>query len=83
MEAVKFGSIQGFCHVISNHPIYQTIYDVKVAFGLLISDIEVSDVQMMRALASTLVSVGLEQHGTFMVLILDIFLDWIPLCLEK
>ena len=82
-EAVKLGSMQGFCHVISNHLIRQTIFDVNMAFGLLISDIEVSDVQMMRVLASTLLSIGLEQHGTFVVLIDDIQLYWISLCLEK
>ena len=78
-EAIKLGSMQGFCHVISDHLVCQTIFDVNVAFGLLISDVEVSDVQMMRALASTLVSVGLEQHGAFVVLIEDILLDWISL----
>ena len=83
MEAIKLGSMQGFCHVISNHLIFQTIFDVNVAFGLLIGDIEVSDVQMMRALASALASTGLEQHGTFVVLIEDILLDWISLCLKK
>ena len=54
MEAFKLGSVQGFCHVISDHLICQTIFDDNVAFGLLICDIEVSDVQKMRALASTL-----------------------------
>ena len=83
MEAVELGSMQGFCHVISDHLICQTIFDVNVAFGLLISNIEVLDVQMMRALASTLASIGLEQHGTFVVLIEDILLDWRSLCLEK
>ena len=82
-EAVKLGSMQGFCHVISDHLICQTIFDVNVAFCLLISDIEVLDVQMMRVLASTLASIGLKQHGTFVVLIKDILLDWISLCLEK
>ena len=53
-EVVKFGSMQGFCHVISNHLVCWTISDANVAFGLLVSDIEVSDVQVMRALASTL-----------------------------
>ena len=61
MEAIKLGSIKRFCHVISDHLICQTIFDVNVAFGLLINDIEVLDVQMMRALASTLSSIGLEQ----------------------
>ena len=83
MEAIKLGSMQGFCHVISNHLICWTIFDVNVAFGLLIGDIEVSDVQMMRVLASTLASIGLKQHGTFVVLIEDILLDWISLCLKK
>ena len=83
MEAIKLGSMQGFCHVISDHLICQTIFDVNVAFGLLIGDVEVSDVQMMRALASTLVSIGLKQHGTFVVLIEDILLHSIMLCLEK
>ena len=75
--------MQGFCHVISNHLICQTIFDVNVAFGLLVSDIEVLDVQMTRALASTRASVGLEQHGTFVVLIKDILLDWISLHLKE
>ena len=83
MEAIELGSMQEFCHAISNHLICQTIFDVNVAFSLLISDVEVSDVQMMRVLASTLVSIGLEQHGTFIVLIEDILLDWISLCLKK
>ena len=59
-EAIKLGSMQGFCHVISDHLICQTIFDVNVAFGLLVSDVEVSEVQMMRVLASTLASVGLK-----------------------
>ena len=54
------------CHVISDRLICQTIFDVNVAFGLLVGDIEVSDVQMTGALASTLASVGLEQHGTLL-----------------
>ena len=82
-EAWKLGSIQGFCHVISNHLICQTIFDVNVAFGLLIGDVELSDVQMTRVLARTLASVGLKQHGTLVVLIEDILLDWISLCLRK
>ena len=65
LEVVKLGSVQGFCHVISDRLICQTIFEVNVAFGLLMSNIEVSYVQMTRVLASTLVSVGLEQHGTF------------------
>ena len=63
MEAVKLGSMQGFCHVISNHLICWTIFDVNVAFGLLVSNVEVSDVQVMRALASTLVSIGCLDRG--------------------
>ena len=82
-EAIELGSIQGFCHVISNHLICWTIFNVNVAFGLLIGYVEVLDVQMTRALASTLTSIGHEQHGTFVVLIEDIVLDWISLCLEK
>ena len=70
-EAIKLGSMQGFCHVISDHLICRTIFDVIVAFGLLISDVEVLDVQMTRAFASTLSSIGLTQHGTFVVLIED------------
>ena len=73
-EAINLGSMQRFCHVISDHLICQTIFNVNVAFGLLISDVEVSDVQMMRALVSTLASIGLKQHGTFVVLIEDILL---------
>ena len=79
----RLGSMEGFCHVISNHLICQTISDVNVAFGLLVSNVEVSDVQVTRALASTLASVGLEQHGAFVVLIEDILLDRIYLCLKK
>ena len=65
MEAIDLGFMQGFCHVISDHLICHTILDVNVAFGLLISNVEVSDVQLTRVLASTLASVGLKQHGTF------------------
>ena len=83
MEVVKLGSMEGFCHVISDHLICWTISDVNVAFGLLVGNIEVSDAQVTRALASTLVSVGLEQYGTFIVLIEDILLDGISLCLEE
>ena len=83
MEVVKLGSVQGFCHVISDHLICWTISDVNVAFGLLVSDVEVLDVQVMRVLVSTLASVGLKQHGTFVVLIEDILLDWISLHLMK
>ena len=63
MEAIKLGSMQGFCHVISNHLVCQTLFDVNVTFGLSISDIEVSDVQMMRVLSSTLASIGLDHNG--------------------
>ena len=73
----------GFCHVISNHLIRWTIFDVNLSFGLMVSDVEVSDVQVMRALASTLASIGLEQHGTSVVLIEDILLDGITLCLKE
>ena len=83
MEAIKLGSMQGFCHLISDHLICWIIFDVDVAFGLLIGNVEILDVQMMRVLASTLASVGLEQHGTFVVLIEDILLDWISSCLEE
>ena len=82
-EVVKLGSVQGFCHVISNHLVCQTISDVNVAFGLLVGDVEVLDVQMMRVLASTLASVDIEQHGTLVVLVEDILLDRISLRLEK
>ena len=37
-EAVELGSMQGFCHVVSDHLICWTIFDVNVAFGLLIGD---------------------------------------------
>ena len=83
MEVVKLASVQGFCHVISDHLVCWTISDVNVAFGLLVSNVEVSDVQVMRALASTLASIGLEQHGAFVVLIEDILLDGIFLHLEE
>ena len=83
MEVVKLGSVQGFCHVISNHLICQTIFDVNVAFGLLVSNIEVLVFQVMRALASTLASIGLEQHDAFVVLIEDILFDGISLCLKE
>ena len=56
METIKLGSMQGFCHVISDHLICLTIIDVNVGFCFLIGDIEVLDVQMMRVLASTLAS---------------------------
>ena len=84
-KGVKLGSMQGFCfcHVISNHLIRQRIFDVNVAFGVLVSNVVVSDVQVMRALASTLASIGLEQHDTFVVLIEGILLYRISLCLEK
>ena len=59
-EAVKLHSMQGLCHVISDHLICQTILDVNVPFGLLIGDVEVSDVQTMRALSSTLARIGLK-----------------------
>ena len=83
LEVVKLGSMQGFCHVISDHLICWTISDVNVAFGLLVIDIEVWGVQVMRVLASTLASIGLEQHGAFVVLIEDILLDRISLNLKK
>ena len=83
MEVVKLGSVQGFCHVVSNHLVCWTISDVNMAFGLLVGNIEVLDVQVTRALASTLASVGLEQHGAFVVLKEDILLDRISLCLEE
>ena len=82
-EVVKLGSVQGFCHVISDHLICQTISGVNVAFGLLVGNVEVSDVQVTRALASTLVSIGLEHHGAFVVLIEDILLNGISLHLKK
>ena len=82
-EVVKLGSMQGFCHVISDHLVCQTISDITVSFGLLVCDVEVSDVQVTRALASTLASIGLKQHGAFVVLIEDILLDWISLHLKK
>ena len=72
-----------FSHVISDYLICQSIFDVTVSFCPLIGNVEVSDIQMTRALASTHASVGLKQHGTFVVLIEDILLDWISLCLEK
>ena len=49
MEAIE---LQGFCYAISNHLVCQIIFDVNVAFGLLIDNVEVLDVQMTRALAS-------------------------------
>ena len=82
-EAVKLGSMQGFCHVTSDHLACQTILNVNVAFGLLVSNMEVSDVQVTRVLASTLAFIGLKQHGTFIVLIEDIPLDGISLCLKE
>ena len=82
-ELVKLGSKQAFCHVISDHLVCWTVSDVNEAFGLLVGNVEVSDVQEMRVLASTLASVGLEQHGAFVVLIEDILLDGISLHLEQ
>ena len=83
VEAIELGSIQGFCHVISDHLVCQTIFDVNVAFGLLVGDVEVLDVKMMRVLASTLASIGLKQHRTYVFVIEDILLHWISLCLKK
>ena len=82
-EAVKLGSMQGLCHLISDHLICQTVSDVNVAFGHLICNVEVSDVEVTRVLASTLVSIGLEHHGAFVVLIEDILFYWISLHLKK
>ena len=78
-DAIELGSMQGFCHVISDHLICWTIFDVNVAFDLFVGDVEVLDVRMMRVLASTLMSIGLERHGTFVVLIENILLEWISL----
>ena len=83
MEVVKLDSMQGLCHVISDHPVCWTMSDVNVAFGLLGGDVEVSDIQVTRELAHTLASIGLEQPDTFVVLIEDILLDGISLHLEK
>ena len=83
LEVVKLGSMQGFCHVVSNLLVCWTISDVNVAFGLLVSNIEVLDVQVTRVLASTLASIGLEQHGASVVLIEDILLDRISFDLKK
>ena len=69
MEAIKLGSMQGFCRVISNHLICWTIFNVNVTFGLLIGNVEALDVEMMTVLAGTLVSVDLKQHRAFVVLI--------------
>ena len=82
-EVVKLGSMQEFCHVVSDHLVCQTISDANVTFCLLVCDVEVVDVQVTRALVSTLASIGLKQHGTFVVLIEDILLDWISLHHEK
>ena len=82
-EVVRIGSVQGFCHVISNHLVCWTISDVNVTFGLLIYEIEVLDVKVMRALACTLVSISLKQHGAFVVLINDILIDWVSLHVKK
>ena len=68
-EAIELGSMQGFCHVISNHLVGWTIFNVNVTFDLLNGDVEVSDIEMMRALACTLVSIGPKQHGAFIVLV--------------
>ena len=68
-EAIKLGSMQGFCHVISDHLICWTIFNVNVTFGLLISNIEVLDIEITRVIAGTLASVGVKQHSAFVVLI--------------
>ena len=53
-EALKLGSMQGFCHVISDHLVCQTIFDVSVAFGLLVRDIEVvKDTQNLYTFCSS------------------------------
>ena len=69
LEAIKLGTMQEFCHVVPDHLICWAIFNVNVVFGLLISDIEVSDVEMMRALACTLVSIGLEQHSALVIVV--------------
>ena len=69
MEAIKLVSMQGFCHVISDHLICWTIFHVNLTLSLLIGDVEVSDVEMMIVLACTLASIGLKHHSTFIVLI--------------
>ena len=83
MEAVKICSMQRFCHVIPDHLICWAIFNVNVASGLLVSDAEVSDVEMMRALAWTLVSIGLEQYSTLVILINDVLLNWVSLHLKE
>ena len=52
-EPIELVSMQGFCHVISDHLLCWTIFNVNVAFGLLIGNVEVLVVQVTRVLAST------------------------------
>ena len=62
-EAIKLDSMQGLCHVVPDHLISWTIFDVNVTFVLLISDVDVLDIEMMGALACTLAT-SLEEHST-------------------
>ena len=83
LGVVNVVSMQELCPVISDLFVCETISDFNVAFGLLVSDVKVSDVQVMQVLTSILVSIGLEQHGAFVVLIEDILLDGISLHFRK
>ena len=85
MEAIKIGSMQRSCHVLPGHLICWTMFNVNMSFGLLINNVEVSDVEMSRVLGCTPMSIGLclEQHSRLVVLVWDVLLNWVSLHLKE
>ena len=68
-ELLVFGSMQGLGEVITQHLVCWTVLDRDVPLLLLISNKEVSDVQVPGSFPSTLALILFQQHGTPIILV--------------
>ena len=64
----EFVSAKWFCHVVSDHIVRGTVHNGKVAFGNLIGEKEISNIDGSGALTGAPLAILLKEDGTLVVL---------------
>ena len=80
---VKLFALQRLGHVVCNDVFGGTMLHCQIAFLYLIRDKEIANVKRTSSLARRLLTIGLKQNSTFVVLAQDILVDFITLLLQE
>ena len=80
---VKLFALQRLGHAVCNHVFSGTMFHCQIAFLYLVCDKEIANVKRPSSLARRLLTIGLKQNGTLVVLTQDILVDFMALFLQE